>query len=106
MEGAPLPTTSGNDRERVITEWDGGYAGESVTLRTICRDGYVCTVCEPGTAHAGTEGELYDLSLDPRQFVNLWDDGSRQSLKRELIADLYDNLPPARVPALEQVALV
>ena len=106
MEGAPLPTTPGNDRERVITEWDGGYSGESVTLRTICRDGYVCTVCEPGTAHAGTEGELYDLSLDPRQFVNLWDDGSRQSLKRELIADLYDNLPPARVPALEQVALV
>jgi hypothetical protein len=106
MQGAPLPTMSDNDRERVITEWDGGYDGQSITLRTICRDGFVCTVCEPGTAHDGHEGELYDLAADPRQFDNLWDDPARASLKSDLIADLYDNLPVARTPALEQVALV
>ena len=106
MQGAPLPTTADNDRERVITEWDGGYDGQSITLRTICRDGFVCTVCEPGTAHAGDEGELYDLAADPRQFDNLWDDPARAALKSDLIADLYDNLPAARSPALEQVALV
>ena len=106
MEGAPLPTTPENDRERVITEWDGGYDGESVTLRSICRDGFVCTVCEPGTAHEGNEGELYDLTADPRQFVNLWDDPARQNLKSDLITDMYDNLPPARTPPLKQVALV
>ena len=106
MEGAPLPTSPDNDRERVITEWDGGYDGESITLRSICRDGFVCTVCEPGTAHGGNEGELYDLTADPRQFANLWDDPTRKSLKSDLVADLYDNLPPARTPALKQVALV
>jgi hypothetical protein len=37
---------------------------------------------------------------------NLWDDMARASLKSDLIADLYDNLPVARTPALEQVALV
>jgi arylsulfatase A-like enzyme len=106
MQGAPLPTSSSNDRERVITEWDGGYAGESVTLRTLCRDNYVLTVCEPGSVHDGSEGELYDLENDPRQFHNLWDDTSRGSLKRDLIADLYDNLPEVRDPPLDQVALV
>ena len=93
-------------RERVITEWDGGYGDESVTLRTICRDGYVLTACEPGSVHQGDEGELYDLAADPRQFENLWDDPARAGLKRDLLADLYDNLPPARTPPLEQVALV
>jgi arylsulfatase A-like enzyme len=106
MQGAPLPTSSSNDRERVITEWDGGYAGESVTLRTLCRDNYVLTVCEPGSVHDGSEGELYDLENDPRQFHNLWDDTSRGSLKRDLITDLYDNLPEVRDPPLDQVALV
>jgi hypothetical protein len=106
MQAAPLPTTPENDRERVITEWDGGYDGESVTLRSICREGYDCTAGEPGTAHEGHEGELYDLTADPRQFVNLWDDPARQGLKRDLIADLYDNLPPARSPPLKQIALV
>lgn len=106
MQGAPLPTTADEGRERVITEWDGGYDGETVTLRTLCRDNYLLTVCEPGSAHAGDEGELYDLKQDPRQFENLWDDPAHIGLKRDLIADLYDNLPPARTPALEQVALV
>jgi arylsulfatase A-like enzyme len=106
MQGAPLPASEDGTRERVITEWDGGYDGESVTLRTIYRDGYVLTACEPGSVHQGDEGELYDLANDPRQFENLWDDPARAGLKRDLLADLYDNLPAARTPPLEQVALV
>ena len=106
MQGEPLPTSAKNNRERVITEWDGGFAGESVTLRTLCRDGYVLTACEPGSVHDGSEGELYDLTNDPKQFQNLWDEPSHSSLKRDLIADLYDHLPESRNPPLEQVALV
>jgi arylsulfatase A-like enzyme len=106
MQGAPLPTTADATRERVITEWDGGYDGEDVRLRSIYRDGWLCTVCEPGSVHDGTEGELYNLANDPRQFENLWDDPPSAGVKRDLIADLYDNLPAARTPPLEQVALV
>ncbi|MEZ5738365.1 MAG: sulfatase-like hydrolase/transferase [Burkholderiaceae bacterium] len=106
MQGEILPVSPVNSRERVITEWDGGYDGHDLHLRTICRDGFVCTVCEPGSVHEGTEGELYDLANDPLQFVNLWDDPGKASLKADLIADLYDHLPPRRTPGLEQVALV
>lgn len=106
MQGAVLPQMPNNNRERVITEWDGSYQGHDLRLRTICRDGYVCTVCEPGTDHQGDEGELYDLRNDPRQWRNLWGHSDFAALQAELIADLYDNLPPARSPALAPVALV
>ena len=89
----------------------------------IYRDGYVCTVYEPTTRdtgfdlsrayqvlrittplpdirYDGSEGELYDLRNDPLQWRNLWNDPSHAKLKSDLIADLYDNLPPARSPQL------
>ena len=53
MQGAPLPTASGSDRERVITEWDGQFRQLGMHLRTIYRDGFVCTVYEPSTNDAG-----------------------------------------------------
>ena len=31
-------------------------------LRTITRDGFVCSAYQPGYSHDGTEGELYDLA--------------------------------------------
>ena len=52
----------------------------------------------------GTEGELYDLANDPHQWVNLWDDPKWQGKKRDLLADLYDNLPEERTPKLEVMA--
>lgn len=108
MQGTPLPTdpsdAEAQRRQRTLTEWDNEYRGDTVHMRTIYRDGWICTVCEAGTIHTGDEGELYDLDNDPRQFENLWDDPARQSLKKDLIADLYDNLPSARSPRLEKVA--
>ena len=106
MQGAPLPTAEDGSRQRVLTEWDGNFEGREVRQRSIYRDGYLCTVCEPTNTHDGTEGELYDLKEDPRQFVNRWSDPAYAALKRDLIADLYDNLPAARAEPLEQVALV
>ena len=79
MEGAALPgrrraTPTPGGTGRVLTEWDSELLGVDVHLRTITRDGWVCTTYAPGTVHDGTEGELYDLADDPLQQVNRWDD--------------------------------
>ena len=36
----------------------------------------------------------------PTQFDNRWDDPAVASLRSDLVADLYDNLPPSRIPRL------
>jgi hypothetical protein len=51
-------------------------------------------------AYDGTEGELYRVDEDPHQFRNLWDDPEHRSLRSDLVADLYDNLPAERQPRL------
>jgi arylsulfatase A-like enzyme len=96
MEGRPLPIddTDATARgfERVTTEWDSRQPdGTEIHLRTIMRDNFVCTTYQPGTVHDGTEGELYDLVLDPLQQINLWDDPERRSLRDELLIDLAAN---------------
>jgi len=109
MQGAPLPTSvaDGKGHERTITEWQDGFAGNDITMRTIYRDGLICTVYEKTNYYdGGNIGELYDLTNDPQQWHNLWDDPARLSLKSDLIADLHDNLPPGRDTPLEKVAQV
>ena len=58
----------------MLTEWDSVLFGVAVHLRTITRDGWVCTAYRPGHSHDGTEGELYELADDPLQRVNRWAD--------------------------------
>jgi hypothetical protein len=92
-------------------------------LRSIYRDGWLCTAYEPSTvgqpngleeffastgmfgggigpvspvAYDGTEGELYNVVEDPHQWVNRWDDPGYASLRKNLVADLYDHLPADR----------
>ncbi|HVC44435.1 MAG TPA: sulfatase-like hydrolase/transferase, partial [Candidatus Binataceae bacterium] len=123
MQGAPLPVRPGSGRQRVITEWDSQFAQIGMHLRSIYRDGWVLTAYEKSTRDAGfnlalvyqalqmqrpvpdirydgIEGELYNVVEDPLQWRNLWDDPGYRKIKSDLIADLYDNLPPARIPAL------
>jgi len=100
VQGEPLPLAPGSGRERVLTEWDSQFPRIGMHLRSIYRDGWVCTVYEPGPLYEGTEGELYDLSDDPLQWHNLWDDPARRSVRQDLVADLYDHLPPERDPKL------
>jgi len=125
IEGKPLPTAPHSGRQRVITEWDSQFAQIGMHMKSIYRDGYVCTVYEkstrdigfdlagvirsglggpnipmPDISYNGTEGELYNLSEDPMQWRNLWNDAGCAKLKSDLIADLYDNLPPPRDPQL------
>jgi arylsulfatase A-like enzyme len=102
MEGRALPVddTDADARgfERVLTEWDSELFGVAVHVRTITRDGWVCTTYGPGASHDGTEGELYDLVDDPLQQVNRWDDPSHASRRSELLADLHDHQPTSREP--------
>jgi hypothetical protein len=44
------------------------------------------------------EGELYDVTADPLQHVNRWDDPSVRALRDELLADLWSNLPQQQTP--------
>ena len=87
--------------ERVLTEWDSELFGVGVHLRTITRDGWVCSTYQPGFSHDGTEGELYDLADDPLQQVNRWDDPALASLRSDLLADLWDHQPPMHVAAAQ-----
>ena len=120
MQGQALPTSTEEQRERVITSYDSQFRAVGMHLRTIYRDGYLCTRYLPrstdlggrlslywaiwgrGTQvpnYDGSEGELYDLSEDPKQWVNLWNDPSRRNLRNSLLADLDENLPtPRKVP--------
>jgi arylsulfatase A-like enzyme len=123
MQGSALPTAAGSPRVRAITEWDSQFAQLGMHLRSIYRDGFVCTVYEPSTRgvgfdlsfgykalgiagplpdirYDGTEGELYNLREDPLQWRNLWNDAAHAKLRADLIADLYANLPAARNPQL------
>ena len=107
MQGGPLPANAhASAPERVLTEWDSELFGVAVRLRTITRDGCVCTAYKPGTVHDGSEGELYDLADDPLQRENRWDDPSRRSLRDDLLADLWDAQPEPRVPRLQLEAPV
>jgi arylsulfatase A-like enzyme len=102
MEGKPLPVTEadaeGRGFERVLTEWDSELFGVGVHLRSITRDGWLCTTYQPGYSHDGTEGELYDLAGDPLQQVNRWGDRSLAELQGDLVADLWDHQPPSVEP--------
>jgi arylsulfatase A-like enzyme len=133
MQGSPLPTAAGSDRQRALCEWDSQFPGYGMHMRSIYRDGWLCTTYEPSTvgkpngledfldllpeaiaarlglahggprspvAYEGTEGELYRVDDDPYQFENLWDDPGYRSVRSDLVADLYDNLPAARDPKL------
>ena len=102
MEGKPLPVDDGDADargfERSLTEWDSNLFGVNVHLRTITRDGWVCTAYLAGSQHDGSEGELYCLADDPLQRVNRWNDPSCASLRSDLLADLWDHQPPMQLP--------
>lgn len=127
MEGAPLPTGAAGEprRERVLTTFDSQFAAVGMHLRTIYRDGFVCTSYLRSTTdeggrfplyerawlagstwptYDGTEGELYDLANDPQQRRNLWNDPGRRRLRDDLCADLFAHLPAPRRPALRVAA--
>ncbi|MEM9622487.1 MAG: sulfatase-like hydrolase/transferase [Pseudomonadota bacterium] len=111
MEGQTLPVSDAqadeqvNRREYVLTEWDSEHGPVDMRLKSIYRrDGWLCTAYEKSALYAGHEGELYNVNADPGQLDNLW---TRETAVRdELIAQLYDALPPPRQPGLARKAPV
>jgi len=120
MQGAPLPTAPNSGRERVLCEWDSQFPGYGMHLRSIYRDGWLCTAYEKSTvgepngleeyfaatglfggglgpvssvAYDGTEGELYNVLDDPYQWENRWDDAECKAIRADLVDDLYASLP-------------
>jgi arylsulfatase A-like enzyme len=114
MQGRPLPTTAGTGRDYVLTEWDSQMRSCGMHMRTIYTEGWICTAYEPTNndglwgrpdrrpeiVYEGTEGELYDVADDPYQWLNRWDDPECKSLRTDLVARLYDELPMMREPRL------
>jgi arylsulfatase A-like enzyme len=110
MQGKPLPTDDADAAARGVdhqlTTWDSELFGVEVHLRTITRDGWVCTEYLPGTVHDGSEGELYSLEDDPLQQANRFDDPAVRALRDDLLAELHDRRPAPREPRLELQAPV
>lgn len=108
MEGDTMPASAADagKREAVFTEWDSQHGDVSVSLRTLYRDGWVVTAYGKSSIYEGTEGELYDLANDPRQWRNLWDDPAAAAMKKDLLYDLRARTPKQREPRMEPVASV
>jgi arylsulfatase A-like enzyme len=120
MQGTPLPTDTAAQRERVITTFDSNFAKIGMHLRTVYRDGFICTSYLPSDdeggrfalydrvwlkgsqapRYEGSEGELYDLKNDPLQRENLWSDPSRRTLRDDLRDDLFAHMPAKRARPL------
>jgi arylsulfatase A-like enzyme len=102
MQGRALPTgdvdADARGFEQVLTEWDSALFGVDVHLRSVFRDGWLCTSYLPGAVHDGTEGELYDLADDPLQRENRWEDPACRARRDDLLGALWDAQPPARLP--------
>ena len=108
VQGRPLPKAPGDkSRERVLTEWDSQFHEKDMRLRSIWRDGYLCTMYEQGgpktngvPMYDGTEGELYVQDDGPFQFINRWDDPEYRTIRDDLVADMYASFPSHRDPRL------
>ena len=73
----------------MFTEWDSEFEGVSVSLRSLHRDGWTVTAYGKTSIYDGSEGELYDLKNDPRQWRNLWDEPSAAAMKKDLLAEVW-----------------
>ena len=101
IEGRELPVTAVPERDAVLCQWDADKAGLEIQMRSIFdRSGFVCTTYKRTNYYEGTEGELYHLGDDPRQWVNLWDDPAYAHVRQELVDKIARMQRPSRNPPL------
>ena len=111
VEGQPLPLSQDEaedqQRRHVLTEWESEHGRVSIRLTSIYHaEGYLLSEYHPGSLYDGSEGELYDLTDDPEQRINRWDDRALRARRNDLCALLGESLPAARSPRLERRAPV
>ena len=70
------------------------------------KSGWLCTRYQAGAIYDGSEGELYDMTKDPEQRVNLWDDPGSAEQKQFLLKLIEERFPKPREPRLERMAPV
>ena len=82
MQGSELPTAPGSRRERALCEWDSQFPGYGMHLRSIYRDGWLCTAYERSTIGEpnGLEDFLALLPERAAQRLGLTDGGPRSSV--------------------------
>ena len=120
-EGSVLPLSQEQaieqDRDSVITEWDSEHGPIDMHLQSLfysenqspkgaTQGSWLYTSYAESHLYVGDEGELYDMTNDPEQLVNLWDDAGYQTQKEYLQEMLMARLPQARQPKLERRAPV
>jgi len=103
MQGRPLPVddTDADARgfERVLTEWDSELFGVDVHLRTVTRDGLVCTPTCPAPATTAPMASSMTWTRTRASSATSGRPGHRAE-RDDLVADLWDNQPPTRSPRL------
>ena len=71
-----------------MTEWASEHGPVNLSLESLYhKDGWLITRYHQGSVYDGTEGELYQMTEDPLQMENRWEDPSLASLKSDLLAD-------------------
>ena len=91
----------------VLTEWDSEHGPIDMHLASIYeQSGWLATRYRESTLYDGSEGELYNMSEDPQQTVNLWTDPSSKGIRDDLVDLLEARLPKTRSPRLERQAPV
>ncbi len=110
-QGQVLPRSdaeaTAQTRDCVLTEWDSEHGPISMHLASIYeQSGWLCTSYGESALYDGTEGELYNMSEDPGQTVNLWAEQSAQGIRDDLVDLMQERLPTKRTPRLERRAPV
>jgi arylsulfatase A-like enzyme len=82
MQGAPLPTAAGSGRERVLCEWDSQFPGYGMHMRSIYRDGWLCTAYERSTVGEpnGLETFFATLPENIARRLGMQDGGPRSAI--------------------------
>jgi len=81
MQGEPLPTADGSGRQRALCEWDSQFPGYGMHLRSIYRDGWLCTAYEPSTTTpTGLEDFLALLPPEAARRLGLSNGGPQSSV--------------------------
>ena len=105
VQGAALPVDDADAEarrpERVLTEWDSELFGVGVHLRTITRDGWVCTAYLPGHGarrHARASSTTWPTIRSSRSTGGTIRPCA--SLRDDLLDDLWASQPPTHDPRL------